>query len=70
MLPRGIANTKFDTAICAPNCLVTPSSRTAESDPVGWLGKEWLNDSSDPSVTALDASEDRTAMDHCKPLQP
>ena len=55
MLPRGIANTRSDTATCAPNCLVTPSSRTADSDPVGWLGKEWLNDSSDPSAMALRA---------------
>ena len=48
MLPRGISRVRSDTATWVPNCFVTPSRRTAESDPEEWLVKEWLNDTSDP----------------------
>ena len=55
MVPRGISKSRFDTARWSPNCLVTASSRTAESGPEEWLkevwpNEEWLNDTFDPVV--------------------
>ncbi len=65
MLPRGISNTRFDTATCEPNCLVTPSRRTAEPTTEEWFEDEYVNDSSDPLLGHLATAEHRAAREHC-----